>query len=204
MEFLYALPLGLSLSFAAGPIFFVIIETSITKGKLAAVSLDIGAVLADLLFILLAYYGSRPLLEKVQHNVWIGLFSGLAVMAFGFYYLRKSKVQSQFNANLKLDHKGFLIIKGFLLNFLNIGVLFFWLATTVTIGNLLDNDPQRMVAFYGATIAVYLGLDFLKIYFANRFKQKLAGRGLRVVEKIIALILMGFGLFIALRAIFWT
>ncbi len=203
MEFLYALPLGLSLSFAAGPIFFVIIETSITKGKGAALSLDIGAVLADVFFILLAYFGSRPLLEKMQHNVWLGLFSGLAVMGFGYYYLRKSKVQSQFTGNLKLDSKGFLIVKGFLLNFLNIGVFLFWLATTVTIGNLLDNEPQRMVIFYIATIGVYLGIDLLKIYFANRFKQKLAGKGMRMIEKIISIILIAFGLFIALRAL-WS
>lgn len=202
MEILYALPLGLSLSFAAGPIFFVIIETSISKGKAAALSLDIGAVLADVFFILLAYFGSRPLLENLKSNIWIGLFSGLAVMAFGFYYFQKSKRPGQLSQGLILDKKGLLIIKGFLLNFLNIGVFLFWLATTVTIGNLLDNEAPRMVLFYISTIAVYLLIDFLKIYFANRFKQKLAGRGMRIIEKSIALILMGFGLFIALRS-FW-
>lgn len=202
MEYLYALPLGLSLSFAAGPIFFVLIETSISRGKLAALSLDIGAILADILFILIAYYGSRPLLEGLRSNIWIGLFSGLAVMGFGYYYLRKSKVQGQFSSSFRIEKKGFLIVKGFLLNFLNIGVLFFWLATTVTIGNLLENEPWRMIVFYSATIGIYLFVDLLKIYFANRFKERLAGRGMRMIEKVIALILMGFGLFIALRA-FW-
>lgn len=203
MEILYAFPLGLSLSFAAGPIFFVIIETSISKGKAAALSLDIGAVLADICFILLAYFGSRPLLENLKSNLWIGMGSGLAVMAFGAYYLRKSSNQSQFNSTLKLDTKGLLLVKGFLLNFLNIGVLLFWLATTVTIGNLVDNEPRRMVLFYATTIGVYLSIDFLKIYFASRFKEKLAGKGMRMIEKGISLILIGFGLFIALRAI-WT
>jgi len=202
VEYLYALPLGLSLSFAAGPIFFVLIETSISRGKLAALSLDIGAILADILFILIAYYGSRPLLEGLRSNIWIGLFSGLAVMGFGYYYLRKSKVQGQFSSSFRIEKKGFLIVKGFLLNFLNIGVLFFWLATTVTIGNLLENEPWRMIVFYSATIGIYLFVDLLKIYFANRFKERLAGRGMRMIEKVIALILMGFGLFIALRA-FW-
>lgn len=202
MELLYALPLGLSLSFAAGPIFFVLIETSISQGKRAALSLDIGAIIADILFIVLAYFGSRPLLENLKSNIWIGLFSGMAVMLFGAYYFRKSRQSGQMSANLIAPKKGLLLVKGFLLNFLNIGVLFFWLATTVTIGNLLDNEPQRMLLFYTATLGVYLGFELLKIYFANRFKQKLAGRGMQLIEKIIALILIGFGLFISIRAIF--
>ncbi len=201
MELLYALPLGLSLSFAAGPIFFVIIETSISKGKVSALILDLGAVVADILFILLAYFGSRPLLENLKSNLWIGIFSGLAVMFFGGYYLHKSKKPNQLRTGPSLNRRGLLFVKGFLLNFLNIGVLLFWLATTISIGNLLHNEPQRMLVFYTATIGVYLGFDFLKIYFANRFKKKLAGRGMQIMEKIIALILIGFGLFISLRAL---
>lgn len=203
MEVLYALPLGLSLSFAAGPIFFVLIETSITKGKAAALSLDFGAILADVLFILIAYYGSRPLLEGMRENIWLGLFSGLAVMAFGLYYLRKSTVRGQFLTRAPLDKKGHLFVKGFLLNFLNIGVFFFWLATTVSIGNLLDNEAPRMLFFYLATLGVYLLIDLLKIYFANRFRERLAGRGMRMIEKGISIILIAFGLFISLRA-FWS
>ncbi len=201
MEFLYAIPLGLSLSFAAGPIFFVLIETSISRGKAAAFTLDLGAAAADLIFILIAYYGSQPILENLKQNLWLNIGSGLIVGGFGAYYLFKSEKRGQLSQSLKIEKKRLFFVKGFLLNFLNVGVLFFWLATTVSIGNLLDNNPSRMTVFYASTMAVYLGFDLFKIYFANRFQEKLAGRGMRMIEKIIGIILVLFGLFIMVRGV---
>ena len=201
MEILYALPLGIVLSFAAGPVFFVLIETAINKGRAAAISLDIGAILADLAFIVLAYWGSHSLLEQMKQSLWLGIVSGLAVLVFGGYYVLKSRQPLQMTQALEITRKRFFFVKGFLLNFLNIGVFLFWLGTTVTISNLLDNQEERMILFYASTLGVYLLIDLFKIYFAHRFKERLAGRGLRLIEKIMGLALMAFGLYIILRAV---
>jgi len=201
VEILYALPLGIVLSFAAGPVFFVLIETAINKGRAAAISLDIGAILADLAFIVLAYWGSHSLLEQMKQSLWLGIVSGLAVLVFGGYYVLKSRQPLQMTQALEITRKRFFFVKGFLLNFLNIGVFLFWLGTTVTISNLLDNQEERMILFYASTLGVYLLIDLFKIYFAHRFKERLAGRGLRLIEKIMGLALMAFGLYIILRAV---
>lgn len=200
MEILYALPLGIVLSFAAGPVFFVLIETAISKGRRAAISLDMGAIAADLVFILLAYWGSHSLLEQMKQSLWLGLISGLAVFVFGGYYVLKSRQPLQMTQALEITRKRFFFVKGFLLNFLNIGVFLFWLGTTVTISSLLDNREESMILFYAATMASYLLIDLFKIYFAHRFKERLAGRGLRMIEKVLGLILMAFGFYIILRA----
>lgn len=201
MELLYAIPLGLSLSFAAGPIFFVLIETSIRQGKARAWALDLGAVAADLVFIALIWYGSHSFLVGLRQNIWLGLLSGMAVAFFGLYYLLKSKKPGQLQQDLPLTRKRYTFIKGFLLNFLNVGVLFFWLAITVAFGSMLDHEPMRMRLFYGATLGSYLFFDAFKIYFAHRFKRHFGGRRLQMIEKLMGLILMLFGLFIALRQI---
>lgn len=198
---LYAIPLGISLGFAAGPIFFVVIETSISKGKKRALILDLGAVVADIIFILIAFYGSQSLIQSLRNNIYVGIASGIAVIVFGFYYINKSHYGSQFQKPVAVPKKRFLFLKGFLLNFLNIGVLFYWIATTVAIGSLVDHDPTKMLIFYISTLGSYLLVDLFKIYFANRFKEKLSGRMIQVVEKIIGYILIGFGIFIAFRNI---
>ena len=46
---------GFILSIMIGPVFFVLLETSITKGIRAALALDFGVLLSDLLYILIAY-----------------------------------------------------------------------------------------------------------------------------------------------------
>lgn len=199
---LYAIPLGITLSFAAGPIFFVIIETSISQGKTKAIMLDLGAAVADIIFILIAFFGSQSLINSLRHNLWISIVSGLAVVVFGLYYITKSRKSGQFQNKVEIKRKRLFFIKGFLLNFLNIGVLFYWIATTVAIGSLVDHEPSLMITFYISVIFIYLFVDIFKIYFANKFKERLKGRKIQVVEKIIGFVLIGFGLFIALKNLF--
>ena len=64
-----AKPLGFFLAFMIGPVFFVLIETSATKGFRAAVAFDIGVILADIIFIGVAYFSSFQLLENLSNNV---------------------------------------------------------------------------------------------------------------------------------------
>ena len=132
---LYAIPLGITLSFAAGPIFFVVIQTSITRSKTGAFILDLGAIAADILFILVAFFGSQSLIRSLRHNIWVGVASGLAIIIFGLYYIRKSRKGMQFREAMVLPKKRLLFLKGFLLNFLNVGVLFYWIATKATAKN---------------------------------------------------------------------
>jgi len=203
IELFYAIPMGLTLSFSAGPVFFVVIQTSIQYGKLRAALFDLGAITADLIYIALAFYGSRSFINQIKTNPYVGLVSGLAVILFGFYYIRKSRVSTQFSSTYTNKGKTIFFFKGFLLNFLNVGVLFYWLTTTVAIGSLLDHDPRHMQMFYLFTLLTYIVLDSFKIYYANRFKERFSGRKLQLVEKILGLVLILFGLFILVRNFFF-
>ncbi len=196
---LYALPLALTLSFAAGPVFFVVIETSISKSRTKALVLDLGAAAADLIFILVAYFGSQTFIDTLQNNIWISLGSGLAVVLFGVYYLLKSKVSGQFQRAVVPSRKRHFFLKGFFLNFFNVGVLFYWLATTLAIGPLLDNRSDHLIIFYALVLGFYLFIDLFKIYFAHKFKEQLQGRRIQMVEKILGGILILFGIFLILK-----
>ena len=57
----YAALYGFILAFAIGPIFFTLIETSITKGFKAGVFFDLGALSADLVFITIAYFSTSKI-----------------------------------------------------------------------------------------------------------------------------------------------
>lgn len=199
---LYALPLAVTLSFAAGPIFFVIIETSINQGKTKALMIDLGAVTADAIFIAIAFFGSQSLLDSLENNPWVTLVSGLAILVFGLYYFMKSRVSGQFQRGAQISRKRHFFAKGFLLNFMNIGVLFYWIASSVAIGSLLNHKAEKMLSFYLLVLVFYLLIDLFKIYFANKFKERLKGRKIQLVEKVIGLVLTGFGLFLILKNFF--
>lgn len=197
---LYAVTLGITLSFAAGPVFFVIIETSISQGKTKALMLDLGAALADVIFILIAFLGSQSLIESLEDNIWVSLIGGVAVLVFGAYYFLKSKTPGQFKNEVVVKRKRLFFFKGFLLNFLNVGVLFYWIATTVAVGSLVHHERGKMIMVYVIIMLSYLTVDMFKIYFANKFKQRFKGRNLQMVEKVIGIILALFGIYIIIHS----
>ena len=100
-EFLAAIPLSLSLVFSTGPIFFVIVETSITKGAKRAFCVDIGAVIADVVFILVATFSAQPLRNSLAENPRWFILAGVVLCSLGLFSLL-----STFK-NKKLRHSNF-------------------------------------------------------------------------------------------------
>ena len=50
----HAFTIGLLLSLIPGPVFFVLLENSITKGIRSALAIDFGVMLSDIVYILLS------------------------------------------------------------------------------------------------------------------------------------------------------
>ena len=76
-----AIPLGFFLSFMIGPVFFVLLETSIVKGFRAAVAFDLGVIIADVIFIFLAYFSSYHLLENLSNQPGLYIFGGTLLLS---------------------------------------------------------------------------------------------------------------------------
>ena len=88
----YAAFYGFLLAFAVGPVFFTLIETSITKGFKAGLFFDLGAIFADILFILVAYYSTSQILTKVKDDPGLLIFGGVVLIAYGVIsYIRTNR-----------------------------------------------------------------------------------------------------------------
>jgi len=90
-DILAAIPWGIFLAFTIGPVFFILIETSITKGFRAALIFDLGVVLADFVFILIAYFSTNSLLERLKDDPALFIFGGLVMLTFGIISMVKEK-----------------------------------------------------------------------------------------------------------------
>jgi threonine/homoserine/homoserine lactone efflux protein len=66
--------LGIILSFMIGPVFFILLETSIIKGFRAALVFDLGVVLVMCFFIAVAYLGSYRLIQSLQDKPALFIF----------------------------------------------------------------------------------------------------------------------------------
>ena len=205
-DVLAAIPFGIILAFTIGPVFFVLLETSATKGFKSALIFDCGVMLADTLFILIAFYSTNKLLEKVKDDPGFLIFGGALLAVYGFIsFIKTSK---SFREIVKEYHKvefqknyGKLFLKGFLLNFINIGVLLGWLGFIV-IGNSITSSKQGLIVFLSTILIVYFLVDLIKIVIAKKLKSKLTPRLIFKTKKIIALVILGFGVLLLVQGFF--
>lgn len=198
-DILAGLPWGIFLSFMVGPVFFILLETSITKGFRAAIVFDLGVVLGDIFFIGIAYLGSYRLIQSLKDKPALFIFGGIIMLAYGIISFVKLKKEEKINdeeidRDIIKRNYGSLFIKGFLLNVINIGVLGFWLAVIISIGPKLEMQNSRMITFFTSVIITYLLVDCLKILLAKQLKSKMTPTNILKIKKIISIVLMVFGL----------
>jgi threonine/homoserine/homoserine lactone efflux protein len=191
---------GFFLSFMIGPVFFMLIQTSILKGARAAIAFNIGVILGDVAFILIAYLGSRHLLEKVKDDPRLFYIGGLILIIYGlFTYFDKSN-KKQVEEESKLidipveNNYLRLLFKGFFLNFINIGVLIFWLGVIVVIGPTLDMNPTHIFWYLTTILLSYFVTDLGKIFLAKKLKSKLTPIVVYKIKKTMGILLIIFGI----------
>ncbi|NHN25580.1 LysE family transporter [Flavobacterium jejuense] len=208
-DILSAIPWGLLLAFSIGPGFFVLLETSITKGFRAAFTIDLGIVFGDVLFILIAYLSTNQLLEQLKDNPTLFIIGGLIMLGYGlvsFILLKRSyKKQQEIvedEDNIQKNNYFALFFKGFLVNFINIGVLGFWLMIIITHGPKMNMNTERITIFFAAILFFYLLFDVAKILLAKQLKNKLTPQNIYKIKRVISIVILLFGLFFVLQGIF--
>ena len=195
-----AIPLGFFLSFMIGPVFFVLLETSAIKGFRAALCFDLGVIIADIIFITVAYFSSFQLLENLSNQPGLYVFGGVILLVYGLTnVLKKEAKHSTEKIRVTKGDYLSLFVKGFLLNFINIGVLVFWLGIIIVVGPSLDNDPKRIWTFFGAMIAALFVTDIFKILLAKQLRRKLTKRRILLVKKALGFILILCGMVLIVK-----
>lgn len=196
-----AIPLGFFLSFMIGPVFFVLLETSVVKGFRAALVFDLGVVLADVIFILIAYFSSYRLIEAIKDDPALFIFGGLVMLTYGIISFVKNKkakknIDPEDPDELAKNNYVSLFFKGFFLNFINIGVLGFWLAILITVGPKLQLNATRMFTFFTTVILSYFVTDIFKILLAKQLRNQLNPQNILLIKKVISIILIISGVFL--------
>ena len=206
-DILLGIPLGILLCFMIGPVFFVLLETAAIKGFRAALVFDTGVVTADLVFIAIAYFSSYRLINNIKDEPALFIFGGLIMVTYGvisFLKQKKAIKKLDFKDQIELIKKNYfeLFAKGFLLNFINVGVLGFWLLIFITFGPQLELQTSRLAIFFASVIGTYLAVDIIKILLAKRLKSKMTPANILKIKQVTSVLLIIFGITIMLQGWF--
>ena len=200
LEFLPAVPLGILLSFSFGPLFFILLETSISKGIKQAFFIDVGVVAADITFFSVAYFGASKLItEENQPALFVlggVLLSSYGVLSFFKTYKKRKKQQKGKVKVIQTPNLFSLAIKGYLLNIINVAVLFFWTGVLFLIGPKFEMETGKIWLFFLATVSTYVLVNLCKYYFASKLKTKLTDSILYKMKQVLNLFVFVFGVYL--------
>ncbi len=200
LEFLPAVPLGILLSFSFGPLFFILLETSISKGIKQAFFIDVGVVAADITFFSVAYFGASKLItEENQPALFVlggVLLSSYGMLSFFKTYKKRKKQQKGKVKVIETPNLFSLAVKGYLLNIINVAVLFFWTGVLFVIGPKFEMETGKTWLFFLATVSTYILVNLCKYYFASKLKTKLTDSILYKMKQVLNFFVFVFGVYL--------
>jgi threonine/homoserine/homoserine lactone efflux protein len=193
--------LGGVLALLVGPVFFMIINTSIKKGFLPASMLAVGVLISDGLYVALTYFGSSLLFYLQEYNHIVGLSGGLLILTFGIFTFFKKAAVTADALEVVDDSKTRLIdvVKGFTMNSLNPSALLFWLGVAGTITVNHQFNGTHAFIFYSSTLGTVFGTDLLKAYVASRLKGIITSTFLLWMNRISGLALSAYGIYMLIN-----
>jgi len=201
---------GFILSIMVGPVFFLLLETSIRKGARAAISFDIGVLLSDFIYIIIAYifYSEVADLTKGKNNEIAKVIGGSLFIVYGIVtYFKKLKhppVDDDGNIIQKNKDYLFLFLKGFLLNFANPLVIFYWFSVmTLASKNtqLPNGESAPIMLFITIIMTTFFFFDILKIIGAKKLRPLVTDNLLKSLNQLIGIVFVGFGVFLLIKGI---
>lgn len=195
---------GFIMSFMIGPVFFMLIETSIVKGIRAALAFDLGVWLSDVIYISIVYFFLSEVTATIAENRNIlTVIGGIILLIFGVTTALK-KQQAKLNTDfISLVHQprdyGVLVLKGFFLNFLNPMVLFYWFAVLTIDTESMAAGGWQALTFIAVILITFFGVDILKIVGAKKLRVFITPNALKRLNLILGGILMIFGIVLIIR-----
>ena len=199
MEQVYSgIVLGLTLSVLVGPIFFVLVQTTVERGFRAGMTFVAGVWTSDFAYAAAVYSGvslMKTLLASPHFNFYMSLFGGSLLLIFGLATLFSPTPVQQSTQPLDSPRSPFrLWVKGFLLNAINPGTIFFWVGITST--QIVKEQLSTFdgLVFLFTLFAVIVFTDVLKVASAKLLQRYMQPRYIAWLRKISGIALIAFGI----------
>ena len=187
--------LGVVLASLIGPVFFLLLDTSIKKGFKVAAYLALGVMLSDAFFIIITYFSSSAIQLMQDYKTEIGIGGGVLLIIFGVLnFIKKPHIKAT-ELDLADDRRSLWIdtSKGFMMNLLNPFTLLFWIGVSGGVAVKFQSSDMHTVIFYSVVLATVLATDLLKAWLAAKLKRFLKPGVLVMVNKISGIGLVLFG-----------
>ena len=207
-DFLPAIFLGIILAFTIGPVFFTILEISVSKGFRAAVFFNIGVVFSEIVFFAIAYASTSSLLESIQENpswkilggVLLSFYAGITLL--GIYQNKTEEGLYSFDTGSESPNLIKNMVRGFLLNIINFAVLVVWILIVANYGPGFQDTEYKMFLFFLTIVGTYFSIDLGKIYLAQQLKSSLTRAVITKIKIVVNSVILIIGIVLIFKGFF--
>lgn len=197
MSFIEGLLLGLGTIVFIGPVFFVVLNSTLKHGKLAGIYVSVGIIISDIAYILLYKLALFNVIEKLINTTYAYYLFVIVLISFGLANLLKKHTPLPL---IKTDNRFIIqLSSGFGINFFNPFVAVFWLGTFKYIS--LKYTEYEQWSFLGAALLGIFLIDLLKVFFSGFLKSHLTHKALNLIYKIIGGLFVLFGIILLLKTL---
>lgn len=191
--------LGLTIAFSFGPGFWALLEVTANKGFKKGLLFLSGFFLSDLLFIFIALFSLKAIMNGLTQSFYFGLISSIAMITFGIFTIFKKQnktiANNRKNIPFKLKKTG-LILKGFIFNTSNPFNLVFWIGIITISTSAYGLKTSDFYVFIISIILTSVSSDVIKCFFASRLQNIINAFLLNIISKITGLVMIGSGIYI--------
>lgn len=201
--FLNGLALGLIIASMTGPVFFALINLSVTKGIEAGVMMISGVLASNLFLLVILLVSFNFVLNNYELKQLIILATGILLFTLGIIVISKinKKIFHKKLINFPATNPLFIFIKGFLLNTFSPFVLFFWLGLMSLMLLELNNDKINFELTIAGALTTFTIIDLLKALSANKIREKINPVFLVWLNRISGAAFTLFGLTLILKVL---
>lgn len=180
--------LGLGAAIPLGPINILIMNNALKSYK-AGVSLGLGAMSADVLYLSLILAGMIGFLNNPDFLSVVGLFGSffLLYLAYGIYKNRAKKIEIQ-TQKIQVKNLFKIYTQGFIFTLLNPYTIIFWFSIA---GYAANRDFNIGFTIFGMMSSISLWITVMP-YLVHKTKHKISQRASKYLSVFSSLILFGF------------
>jgi threonine/homoserine/homoserine lactone efflux protein len=186
--------LGILIAVLVGPVFFLLIDTSINKGFVQALFLALGILASDSTYILLIYFGFAQFSTDPEITKYMNIGGGVMLIAFGLFMLfKKPPEHKPMDMDIEPKNRLKYFIRGYTLNIINPSVCLFWIGSVGLISAQYDHKALDIAIFFFTTVGTVFGIDLLKIYLSKKLSAVISDKVLLMVNRISGVTMALYG-----------
>ncbi len=184
---------GLILTIMIGPVFFALLQNSLSSGYKSAFQMTLGISLSDAFYITICYYGVSKFIDNATFQFWLAVVGGTIMVVFAVLSLLQSSQKKSIQTSPKTK-QSFLkqVLKGIIINALNPSVFIFWLGIVSAAVVEYQSNRQYIGIFFGSIVLTVLITDNLKAYLAGKLSKLITNKFIRRLNIVVGIAFLVF------------